>query len=114
MSKITRYPIIVNIAVQITDGESTGHVSYGMPVGKLPTDADMPAILKAVGKALPPEFRLMNRAESTMQYLREERGYRGPNLIIPKLDADEIWHDPATDVDWTDLGNQPEADEDDA
>ncbi|THK38139.1 hypothetical protein EHS39_11705 [Ensifer sp. MPMI2T] len=100
-----RYPMGVTLSIYITDGEQVGSVNYGFGFGRAPTDEDMPAILEKVEAALPDGFRLMNRAESTMHYLREERGYRGPNMVIPR---DGEWHDPASDVDFTHLNDEPE------
>lgn len=100
-----RYPMGVTLSVYITDGQQVGSVNYGFGFGRAPTDEDMPAILEKVKAVLPEGFRLMNRAEAMMHYLREEKGYRGPNMIIPK---DGEWHDPATDIDFTLLNNEPE------
>jgi hypothetical protein len=103
-----QYPMAVQLNVYITDGEQVGSVNYGFPFGRYPTDETMGEVLDKVKSALPDGFRLMNRAESTMHYLREERGYRGPNMIIPR---DGDWYDPDTDSDFTDLNNEPESDE---
>lgn len=103
-----RYPMSVKLEVYITDGDQVGSVNYGFGFGRAPSDEDMEKVLEKVARALPAGFRLMNRAEATMHYLREERGYRGPNMIIPK---DGEWHDPATNVDFTDLNNEPEDEE---
>ncbi|MBX5010860.1 hypothetical protein HJB67_12935 [Rhizobium lentis] len=104
-----QYPIAVKLEVYITDGDQIGSVNYCFGFGRPPSDEDMTTVLAKVKDALPDGFRLMNRAEATMHYLREERGYRGPNMVIPR---DGEWHDPETDVDFSSLNNEPE-DEDD-
>lgn len=103
-----RYPMAVKLEVYITDGDQVGSVNYGFGFGRSPTDDDMLAVLDKVGGALPDGFRLMNRAEAMMHFLREERGYRGPNMVIPK---DGEWHDPASDVDFASLNDEPEDEE---
>lgn len=92
-----RYPMAVKLAVYITDGEQVGSVSYGFGFGSSPNDEDMVEVIEKVKNALPDGFRLMNRAEATMHYFREERGYRGPNMVIPTTGD---WFDPSTDVDF--------------
>lgn len=107
-----QYPMAVNLDLYITDGAQTGAVKYGFGFARVPTDEDMTKVIEKVIEALPPGFRLMNRAEAMMQYLREEHGYRGPNMIIPK-DKDGEWFDPAADVEFSRLNDEPEADEED-
>ena len=106
MSK--RYPMNVSFNVYITDGTQVGSVNYGSGFGRLPTDEDMATIMEKVKGVLPDGFRLMNRAEATMHYLREEKGYRGPNMSIS---PDGEWFDPATDVSYSDLNDEPEDEE---
>lgn len=100
-----RYPMQVNLEVYITDGENVGSVKYGFGFGRLPSDEEMGTVLQKTKSALPEGFRLMNRAEATMHYIREERGYRGPNMVIPK---EGQWHDPESDESFTSLGDEPE------
>lgn len=91
----TLYPMQVEMKLHITDGDTVGSVSYSFPVHRLPTGADMPRVLDEIGKALPDGYRLMTRHESLMHFLREEKGYRGPNIALPALDEGQEWHDPA-------------------
>lgn len=100
-----RYPMAVKLEVYITDGEQVGSVNYGYGFGGAPSDEDMKAILPKVKSALPPGFRLMNRGEAAMHFLREEKGYRGPNL---HMSSEGNWHDPATDTSYSDLNDEPE------
>lgn len=105
MQDVTMYPMTASLKIHITDGEQVGSVTYGGGHGKLYTESDMLKVLEEVKACLPDGFRLMNRAESTMFYLREEKGYRGPNMVIPKSGK---WHDPEADVEWSDTANEPE------
>lgn len=88
------YPVKVDIHLYITDGEQVGDINYVMPFSRLPTEADMPGVIETASAALPPGFRLMSRHEASMHFMREERGYRGPDLALPALDAGDEWHDP--------------------
>lgn len=94
----TFYPLIAKLEIHITDGDGTnGAATYQCPFNRLPTEAEMPAILDKINDALPLGFRLMTRHESLMHYLREEQGYRGPdNMHMPRLDDGDEWHDPET------------------
>jgi len=103
------YPVQVDVNVHITNGEAEGKACFKLGVGRLPTDDDLPTILEKVIDQLPEGFRLMTRSESAMFYLRDERGYRGPNMVIPR-DKDATWFDPATDDDYSALNDEPEAD----
>lgn len=109
MAERLQFPITVKLEVHITDGEQVGSANYSHGHGSLPTEEEMSGILKKVVGALPAGFRLMNRAESSMHYLREERGYRGPNMVIPRSGQ---WHDPDADTDYAGLGSEPDLDED--
>lgn len=111
MTEVKTYPIAVELKVYITDGRQVGSATYTHGMGRLPTEAEMPDVLQKVTASLPDGFRLMNRAEASMHYLREERGYRGPNLVVPRGE-DEVWHDPATDKDWSESWNHEDYDED--
>lgn len=92
------YPVMVSVNVQITDGKGTdGTATYMCPLNTLPTEETMPGIIEAVFNQLPPDFRLMTRHESMMHFLRNEKGYRGPTMAPPKLDAGTEWHDPETE-----------------
>lgn len=106
-----QYPVAVKLEVYITDGQQVGAATYVHGMGTIPDDEQMSRILENVAGQLPDGFRLMNRAEATMHYLREEKGYRGPNMVIPKMDGHK-WHDPETDVDYADTNNEEEIDED--
>ena len=87
------YPVSIDVKVHVTDGDAVGSVTFGMGLHQLPSEGEMPAIIEKVLSALPDGFRLMNRAESTMYFLRDLKGYRGPNLVPPRLDEGERWHD---------------------
>ncbi len=100
-----------HIKVYITDGDQVGTATYQHPIGKLPTDDEALEVLEKVLAALPEDFRLMNRAETMMHFLREEKGYRGSNMAIPKS-KDAEWYDPETDVDFSDTNNESDLDED--
>lgn len=89
------YPISVAIRVHVTDGKLHGTAEYICPLNRLPTDEDMPEILKQVTDAMP-GFRLMSRHESMMHFLREDKHYRGPTLALDNLADGEEWHDPET------------------
>lgn len=93
---VKRYPVSVEVSVHITDGDTDGAAKFTLGANRLPTDADMPGIFEEVSKALPAGFRLMSRHESMMFFLRDVKGYRGPNLALPSLDPGEEWHDPET------------------
>lgn len=108
-----RYPVKAGLEIYITDGQQVGSVTYGMGLYQLPTEQDMPEILEKVTSALPPGFRLMSRHESMMHFLREERGYRGPNLALGALDAGDVWHDPETAETYSTIGDEPDFDEED-
>lgn len=91
------YPAIITVELQITDGNGTeGTARYQCPLGRLPTEDDMPKIIEKIAKHLPPEFRLMGRHESMMHFLRTEKHYGGPTLSPPVLGDGEEWHDPET------------------
>lgn len=92
MSKL--YPVNVDIKVHITNGDVQGVATYGFPLHNLPTEADMPKVMESVLERLPKGFRLMTRHESMMYFLREEKGYRGSSLALPRLDDGDEWHDP--------------------
>lgn len=109
MSEQTTYPIHVDIMFHITDGNRVGEVTYGHGMNKLPTEDQMADIMKIVLEQLPEGFRFMDRAESGMYFMREKKGYRGPNMIIPALGK---WHDPATDKEYTSMNDEPDFDED--
>jgi hypothetical protein len=102
------YPVKNTVEVYITDGDQVGSVSYGMGMGRLPTDEEMPSILDKVKVMLPDGFRLMTRHEATMHFLREEKGYRGPNLAPPALADGDEWFDPATADGFSMLGDEPD------
>lgn len=106
-----KYPVTVVLQVHITDGKQVGSANYHHGWGNVPTDDEMPEILAKVVKQLPDGFRLMDRAESFMHYAREERGYRGPNMAIPRGD-DAEWHDPAADTDFSHTNDEPDYEED--
>lgn len=105
------YPVSVDVKVHITDGDKVGAVTFGMGLHKLPTAESMPAVLEKVMGALPDGFRLMSRHESTMYFLREHKGYRGPNLALPRLTDGEEWHDPETADSFSSLGEESDEDE---
>lgn len=107
----TLYPISVDVKVHITDGKQVGVVTFTMGLHKLPTEANMPEVLEKVTAALPDGFRLMSRHESTMYFLREEKGYRGPNLALPSLEEGEAWHDPSAENTFSDIGDEPECED---
>lgn len=91
------YPIHVNINLHITDGDSDGAVNYGFAMGRLPTEEDMGKVIEECMTALPSGFRLMTRHESLIYYLRQEKGYRGPNNVaMPGIKDGDEWHDPST------------------
>ncbi len=102
-----QYPMGVKLEVYITDGDQVGSVNYGYGFGGVPSDEEMDAVLGQVKEALPNGFRLMNRAEATMHFMREECGYRGPDLAVPH-DPDKAWHDPSTDVSISGTGSSVE------
>lgn len=109
------FPIQLEMKAHITDGDGvSGSISYAFPLHHLPTEADLAAAMESVAKAIPPDFRLMSRHESTMHFLREEKGYRGPNLALSAMPAGEEWHDPASADTWArdagDLGNDEDDD----
>ncbi len=106
----TTYPIHVDIMFHITDGSQIGEVTYGHGMNKLPREDQMEEIIATVTQQLPPGFRLMDRAESGMYFMREKKGYRGPNLVIPKLGN---WFDPSTDKDYTSLNDEPDLEDED-
>lgn len=99
------YPVNIDVKVHITNGVADGAATFGMWLHKLPTEQDMPDILAKVMQALPEGFRLMSRHESMMYFLREQKGYRGPNLALPDLEAGEEWHDPETAHTYSSLGD---------
>jgi hypothetical protein len=90
------FPISVEIKFHVTNGETNGAATVGFSLGKLPTEEKMPAIIENLMKQLPDGFRLMSRHESMMYFLRQEKGYHGPNMALPALDPGDEWHDPAT------------------
>lgn len=93
------YPIVTTLAIHITDGNGTnGQITYQCPFNRLPTEDEMPGILAKAQGALPEGFRLMTRHESFIHFLREEKGYRGPNNIaMGVFDPGDRWHDPKTE-----------------
>lgn len=105
------YPISVDVKVHITNGEDVGSVKFGMGLHKIPTEDTMPDVLAQVMKALPDGFRLMSRHESTMYFLRDQKGYRGPNLALGRMEEGQEWHDPSAENSFSDLGDEPEIDE---
>lgn len=107
-----KYPVTVVLQVHITDGEQVGSANYHHGWGNLPSEEDVSGILDKVSSQLPDGFRLMNRAESFMHYAREERGYRGQNMVIPRRDEEE-WHDPRADTDFTHTNDYPDDEEED-
>lgn len=90
------YPIDIDIKIHITDENSSGSITYGFPMNKLPTEDDMQKVIKEAMSAAPDGFRLMTRQESMMYFLREKRGYRGPGMIPPAVADGDEWHDPET------------------
>lgn len=102
------YPVSVDVKVHITDGEHVGSVTFGMGLHKLPTEETMPEILARVTEALPDGYRLMSRHESTMFFLRDQKGYSGPNLALGPMDEGEEWHDPSAEDTYSILGDEPE------
>ena len=94
----TFYPLVCKLHIHITNGYgSNGSVTYQCPFNRLPTEDEMPKILEEVKGALPDRYRLMTRHESFMYYIREEKGYRGPNNIaMGSFDKGDEWYDPAT------------------
>lgn len=94
----TFYPLVTKLVIHITNGQgSNGSVTFQCPFNRLPTEDEMPKILEEVKGALPEGYRLMTRHESFIHYLREERGYRGPNNIaMLRLKEGDTWHDPTT------------------
>jgi hypothetical protein len=107
--KQTTYPMHVEIKFHITNGSNTGIATYGHGMQKLPTEDQMAKIMAKLHGSLPDGYRFMDRAESTMLYMREERGYRGPNMVVPNIG---VWYDPETDKDYSPLGDEPDFDED--
>lgn len=105
------YPLSIDVNVHITNGDAEGKACFRFGVGRLPTDDDVPAILENVLGQLPDGFRLMTRSESAMFYLRDARGYRGPNMVIPRA-KDAPWFDPSTDDDFPPIHDEAEAGED--
>lgn len=90
-----QYPLHINILFHITDGDSNGAVTFGFPMNRLPSDDDMTAVLEKVQAVLPDGFRLMTRHESMIYYLREEKGYAGPNNIaLPSMKDGDEWFNP--------------------
>jgi len=91
------YPLVNSIIVHITDGDTNGSVTYNFPYGRIPTEDEMPEALEKIKSVLPDGFRLMTRHESLIHFMREERGYRGPNNVaLPRLPVGDEWHDPDT------------------
>lgn len=92
------YPMMAKLEVHITDGKgSNGSATYQCPFNRLPTEEEMPKILEQVKGMLPDGYRLMTRHESFIHFLREEKGYHGPNNIaLPALKDGDEWHDPET------------------
>lgn len=91
------YPVEISLKVHITDGETIGSADYAVGLHRLPTEEMMHNILAEVCGVLPDGFRLMSRQESTMYFLRQRKGYRGPALSFGKMDEGEEWHDPASE-----------------
>lgn len=95
--KRKHYPIVAKLEVHITDGKGTnGSATYQCPFNRVPTDDEMPEILESIKKMLPDDFRLMTRHESMMHFIRQDKGYRGPNLALDALPDGDEWHDPET------------------
>jgi hypothetical protein len=87
------YPIEVEIKIHITDGNGqTGTATYRHGFHKLPTESDMPAVLKKTTAALPDGFRLMTRTEST-NFVIGERFHTTEKFALTKLPEGEVWHD---------------------
>lgn len=106
------YPIECDLKFHITDGVTVGSVTYGHGVHRLPTEDQMADSIAKIMPMLPEGFRLMSRQESTMYFLREKRGYRGPLLAFGKMDEGEEWHDPATENTFSTLFDNGHDDED--
>lgn len=90
----TKYPMVLTAKIHITDGETDGEVKYQFPTHSIPNEDFMEGVLDKVKEMLPDGFRFMSRHESTMYFLRQEKGYRGPSLALPSMDNGERWHDP--------------------
>jgi hypothetical protein len=92
----TLYPIEVTVSIHITDGKGqNGSAKYKHDVHSLPTESDMPSILRKAETALPGGFRLMTRHEST-NFVISERLHTNEVFALPKLPVGQKWHDPAT------------------
>lgn len=92
----TLFPVSVDIHVHITDGQVDGSAKYNFGLNRLPSAADMPEVFSKIQSALPDGFRLMTRHESLMYFLRNEKGYRGPDIALPAIEKGDEWHDPET------------------
>lgn len=81
-----KYPVTIKIELHITDGDgSDGSMNYSHAWGTVPSDEDMATLITSLAGKAPDGYRLMTAQESAMHYLREEKGYQGPDLSIHGL-----------------------------
>lgn len=89
-----RFPIVLEMKLYITNGESTAVATFRCPAFKAVSDEYIANEIVKLSKDFPPGFRLMAREEVYNFLLTKGSATEG--YAVPQLKPGEVWFSEAT------------------